>query len=208
MSVTCVQPAVAILPPRTSTETTTRGPCAATTSSRKSTSRSAAVPTITRSAPARSASRTASTVRSPPPYCTGTPVPATIRRRWSIDAGAPGLGAVEVDDVQEARAGVDPRLRGLERIVVVDGLVLEAAVRQPHRLAAADVDRRVEDHAATRTPTKLRSSASPSSEDFSGWNCAPITFPRSTIETKRSPYSPRPTTSASSAGRQANVCTW
>ena len=33
------------------------------------------------------------------------------------------LGAVEVDDVQEARAGLDPRARRLERRVAVDGAV-------------------------------------------------------------------------------------
>ena len=119
-----------------------------------------------------------------------------------------GLGAVEVDDVKEARARLHPGLRGRRRIVVVDRLRLEAAVREPHRLAAADVDRRVEDHATTGAPAKLRSSASPSSEDFSGWNCAPMTFPRSTSDTNRSPYSPRPMTSRSSSGRQAKLCTW
>ena len=71
-------------------------------------SRKAAVPTIARSAPARSASRTASTVRRPPPYWIGMPVSVTIRRRWSSDFGLAGAGAVEVDDVQEARAGLDP----------------------------------------------------------------------------------------------------
>ena len=52
-------------------------------------SRNAAVPTITRSAPARSAWRTAVSERRPPPYWTGTPVSAAIRRRWSIDCGEP-----------------------------------------------------------------------------------------------------------------------
>jgi len=120
------------------------------------------------------------------------------------------LGAVEVDDVEDARARVHPAPGGLERVVVVDGAVLEAALDEAHRLPLEDVDGRVEDHAATRAQTavKLRSSASPSREDFSGWNCTPDTVPRSTIEAKRSPYSATPTTSAGSAGRQANECTW
>jgi len=80
-----------MFPARTSTATTTREPKAEMISSRKSTSWKAAVPTTARSAPVRSASRTASTVRSPPPYCTGTPVPATIRRRCSSDRGSPAL---------------------------------------------------------------------------------------------------------------------
>ena len=96
-------------------------------------------------------------------------------------------GAVEIHHVEEARAGLHPGQGGRERIVVIHGLVLVAPAREPHRPAAADVDGRIEDHAGTPTRTKLRSSASPSREDFSGWNCAPMTFPRSAIETKRSP---------------------
>ena len=84
-----VQPAVEMWPPRTSTETSTRGPNASITASRKSTSRKAAVPMITRSAPARSASRTAGRLRRPPPYWTGTPVSLAIRRRCSIERGSP-----------------------------------------------------------------------------------------------------------------------
>ena len=119
-------------------------------------------------------------------------------------------GAVEVDHVQVARAGVDPALRRLERVVVVGRGVLEAALDEPHRPAAHDVDRRVQDHAATRSQirAKLRSSVSPSREDFSGWNCTPIRFSRSTIETNGVPYSPRPTMSSLCAGSQANECTW
>ena len=40
-----------------------------------------------------------------------------------------GAGAVEVDDVQEARARVDPGLGGLERVVVVGRRVLELRPR-------------------------------------------------------------------------------
>jgi hypothetical protein len=82
----------------------------------------------------------------------------------------PGARAVEVDHVQVVGAGVDPRLRGRQRVVVVDGRLVVVALAQADRAPAEDVDRRVEDHAATRaqTPAKLRSSASPSTEDFSG----------------------------------------
>ena len=66
--------------------------------------------------------------------------------------------------MQAARAGLDERARGLERVVGVDGLVVEVALAQAHGLAVADVDRRQEDHAATeRTQlrTKFPSSAQP-----------------------------------------------
>ena len=63
--VVSVQPEVEMLPPRVSTETTTRSRNAPSTSSRKSMSLKAAVPRITRSAPARSASRTAGQLAQP-----------------------------------------------------------------------------------------------------------------------------------------------
>ena len=82
------------------------------------------MPTITRSAPARSAcadrgqraqaaavlDRHAGLARDP------AQVVDRLRRARAR--------AVEVDDVQEARARLDPRLRGGERVVVIDGLIL------------------------------------------------------------------------------------
>ena len=83
-----------------------------------------------------------------------------------------GARAVEVDDVQVARARRDPVARRLERIVAVDGLGVEVALHEADRLATGDVDRGIEDHEAACTvaqiPTKLRRSARPSVEDFSG----------------------------------------
>src|SRR3954447_19678663 len=133
-------------PPRTSTETSTRGPKAAITESRKSMSRNAAVPTITRSAPARRASRTAARGRAGGGE--GPQAAAVLHGHAGLArdpaqvldrARAAGAGTVEVDDVKEPRAGVDPRLRGRERVVVVDRPVLEAALHEPHRLAVEDV---------------------------------------------------------------------
>ena len=128
---------------------------AARTSSRKSTSVNAAVPRITRAAPARSASRTAGSERRPPPTCTGTPSSPAIRSRWCEVLRRAGPRAVEVDDVQEARARLDPRARGLERVVVVDGLGVEVALHEAHRLAVGDVDRGVEDHDAACTVAQI-----------------------------------------------------
>src|SRR4051812_42358530 len=110
--------------------------------------------------------------------------PQVLERAWLAR-----LGAVEVDDVKEARALLDPGAGGLDGLVGVGRGVLEAALDEPDGVAVQDVDRRVEDHATTRSPkrAKLRSSERPSREDFSGWNCAPITLPRSTIEANGSP---------------------
>ena len=105
------------------------------------------------------------------------------------------------------------RARHGDGIVVVDGLLGEVALVQPHDTTAADVDRGVQvevhvrAHAAQRL-TKFFSSSIPFAPDFSGWNCAAITCSRSTTDAKRSPYSEVPTTSDASDGRQANECTW
>ena len=86
--------------------------------------------------------------------------------------------AVEVHHMQLAGALVHPRARRLEGVVDVDGLLLEVPLPEAHRLAAANVDRRQEDHAARRSAeaailVKLASRRSPFSLDFSGWNCVP-----------------------------------
>ena len=120
--------------------------------------------------------------------------------------GLAGPRAVEVDDVQEARPGLDPGTGGLERIVLVDGLGGEVALVEADGLAVADVDGGIEDQGAG-TPvamrTKLPSSCSPCVDDFSGWHCAPKMCPRSTKDTNGEPYSPVPSTTSSSAGSGA-----
>ncbi len=116
--------------------------------------------------------------------------------------------AVEVDDVQLARAGLHPPARGVERIGVVHRALVELALGEAHGLALEDVDGRQQDHARTpaapaHTATKLSSMRSPFREDFSGWNWTPNTDPRPTIVAKRSPYSVVPTTASWSLGRAA-----
>src|SRR5262249_24744478 len=99
---------------------------------------------------------------------------------------------------------------GVERVRVVLGAGVELAAGESHGLAVEDVDRRQEDHAATRahSAAKLSSMLRPALEDFSGWNWTPNTEPRATIVANRSRYSVVPTMSAVSAGRAANECTW
>ena len=80
----------------------------------------------------------------------GAPSSRTIRSRWWRFLRRAGAGAVEVDDVQEARAGLHPRLRRLDRVVLVDRLLGEVALDEPDRLALGDVDRGIEDHALPR----------------------------------------------------------
>ena len=61
--------------------------------------------------------------------------------------GSPGLRPVEVDHVEEVDAGVGEAQRRVDRVGVEDRLAVVVALDQPHRVAAADIDRRVEDHA-------------------------------------------------------------
>ncbi len=94
--------------------------------------------------------------------------------------GLAAAGAVEIDDVECARASGDPPPGSLERIGVINGLRVEVALRQPHGLAVEDVDRRQEDHAPAEAVvaacaacpphmrTKLPSIRRPCAEDFSG----------------------------------------
>ena len=94
--------------------------------------------------------------------------------------------AVEVHQVEEARARLHERAGGLQRIVGVDGLLVEAALAQPHRPAVADVHRREQDHRAA-SDTKFFSSRSPSGPDFSGCDCSPYTGDLSTTLTNSVP---------------------
>ena len=159
--------------------------------SRNSGSRSAAVPITTRSAPAASTAATDVGVAQ---------AAADLDR--ALDRGGdpphrvevprlPRLRPVEVDHVEELGPFAGPARRRVDRVGVVGGLALVVALQQPHRLAAADVDRRVEDHAARtawrRSPAKLESSRSPAALDFSGWNWTPKTLSRSAAQAKRAP---------------------
>src|SRR3954463_12700024 len=153
------QPAVETFPPRVSTLTITRSRNAPSTSSRQSMSLKAAVPRITRSAPARSASRpgrpgAAARRRGAHPAAVLDRHRQLVRDPLEVveALGRTGPRAVEVDDVQEPRAGLHPRARGLDRRVAVDGLRVEVAPDEPDRLPLGDVDRRIEDHGTAVTP--------------------------------------------------------
>ena len=134
-----------------------------------------------------------------------------------------GARAVEVDDVQRPRAVVDPASwprRADRRRRRSAGV--EVAAREPHRLAVEDVDRRQQDHAraaagrgAAAPPqprtgaTKFASSASPSPEDFSGWNWTPNTL--SARDDRREPLAVlgrRRPRRPGRVGRAASECTW
>src|SRR4029077_2259082 len=84
--------------------------------------------------------------------------------------GAAGARAVEVHDVDPARPERLPAPRDADRVVAVDRLAGEIALREAHAAAAAEVDGRVDDHARAATVrTNPRSRLSPTRWLFSGW---------------------------------------
>ena len=102
-----------------------------------------------------------------------------------------GARRVEVDDVQRLGALVLPVARQLHGVVAEDGDVVEVAAAQAHRLAALDVDGGEHDHEVPASrwtvATNPASSASPTLELFSGWNCTAQTLSRATAATTGPP---------------------
>jgi hypothetical protein len=103
----------------------------------------------TRPAPAANARRIDAIDRSPPPNWTGTSSSPLIRSSWRRLTGLPLARTVEFDHVQEAGARLHEGARRLERVVGVDGLVVELPLAQADGPAVANVDGRQQDHAAT-----------------------------------------------------------
>jgi uncharacterized protein (DUF2147 family) len=87
--------------------------------------------------------------RMPPPSWQGTSTAARIASTAPALTGAPGEGAVEIDQMQPfaARVGEGAGLR--RRIVAEDGGAIHRAAQQPHALAVLQVDRGIEDHRRT-----------------------------------------------------------
>ncbi len=166
-SLVSVQPASATLPSRASTETTTRSPCASRASVEElGVAQGRGADHDPLGAGLEHRRRPTAASRRPPPTWIGHSTAAAIRRTASRFCGLPGLRPVEVDDVQELGAFAGPAPRGVDRVGVVGGLALVVALQQAHGPAAADVDRRVEDHAAdagtaAQIPAKLESRRRP-----------------------------------------------
>ena len=82
------------------------------------------------------------------------------------------LGAVEVDDVQPARAGVAIARGKLDRVELVARLAIEVAAQQPYAASVADVDRRYQvpclSEGCGYIFTKLSSTCAPTRAERSG----------------------------------------
>ena len=104
------------------------------------------------------------------------------RAQDRLDRGAvarlAGERAVEIDDVEPARARSSEALRLGRRIVVEHGRGAHLAAHQAHAAPVLQVDRGIEDHG--RQPRKLAMRRRPAPWLFSGWNCTPATLPRAT----------------------------
>ena len=118
-----------------------------TVSSRKSTSRKAAVPSTTRVAPASRTLRHRVVVAQAAADLDRHPDlgddPAHVLEVGRLAAA----GAVEVDHVQRAGARLTQRRAASSGSASYIGALVEVSARQPHRLAVEDVDRGQEDHA-------------------------------------------------------------
>ena len=79
--------------------------------------------------------------------------------------------------MEEGRAATRPSCRRIDGVVFVARLPRVVALAEAHGAAAADVDRRIEDHATAAAGAQIRakfaSNASPAELDFSGWNWTP-----------------------------------
>ena len=185
----CCQPRVATRSPRASIPATIRSPNAATIARAASGSSIRIVPSTTDAAPASMRACTSAGVRTPPPVCTGTSTAAQIARNAACVL-ARTERAVEIDDVQRARAGGDERAGARDRIVVVLRFARGVAALEAHASAAAQIDRRDEQQrraSGARAPGNCRAARPPVRWLFSGWNCVAITLSRATIAAKRPP---------------------
>src|SRR5207247_2073362 len=97
----------------------------------------------------------------------------------------PGARAIQVDDVEPARARRLEATSDRHRIVAVHRLAVESALEEPHAAAAAEIDRGIDDHASWRT--KLSSSRRPTCWLFSGWNWQAKTLSRTTLDANSGP---------------------
>src|SRR5262245_26186991 len=114
-----------------------------------------------------------------------------------------GARAVQVDDVQPARARRREAARHRHRVVAVDRLAIVGALQEADAAPAAQVDGGVDGHASPRprtTPTKFSSRPSPTCWLFSGWNWQAKMLSRATLEANSGPYGVVVATTDGSAG--------
>ena len=193
-SLVSVQPAREALPSRVSIETTTRSPWASSARSRKSGSRSAAVPITTRVGAGLEHRGDRLRVAQPAPDLDRAPDRRRDPPHRIQVPGRAGPGAVEVDDVEELGPFARPADGGVDGVGVVGGLALVVALQQAHgagRRGCLSPGRgsRPSPQAGTaaQIPAKLESSRRPAALDFSGWNWTPKTLSRCAAQQKRSP---------------------
>ena len=143
---------------------------------------------MTRSMPLRSRSSTTAAERTPPPTWM---LQRPLRGEPHDDAavGEPAvLGAVEIDDVQPARAERAITLQQFVRLEVVARFGVEVALEQAHAAAVAQIDGGNEDHDAFRPAfRKLARMRAPTTPERSGWNCVPQKLSRRATAVKLLP---------------------
>ena len=96
------------------------------------------------------------------------------------------LRAVEIDDVQPARAERAIALQQFVRLEVVARLRVEVALEQAHAAAAAQIDGGNEDH-AFRSLQEIGEDARADHAGALGWNCVPQKLSRRATAVKSLP---------------------
>ena len=92
-------------------------------------------------------------------------------------------GAIQIDHMQPARTDSQPATRRFSRITAIRRLAGWVALFQPHDLPTTQVDGRVNREIAHPSILKKFSNIfNPTRWLFSGWNCTPKRFPRSTAQ--------------------------
>ena len=120
--------------------------------------------------------------RTPPPVCTAArpATAAAIAATTGRFVASPVRAASRSTTwIHVAPCGAEVGGHG-DGVVAVDGLGRVVALAQAHDVAAAQVDRRVQQRSRAATAselTKLPSRPSPADADFSGWNCTANTLP-------------------------------
>src|SRR5690606_31107639 len=108
--------------------------------------------------------------------------------------------SIEIDDVERWKTAFDPVACDGGRIRQTHAFVVRLTADELHHASRTEIDRGMHDHRRT-CARKLRSTRSPGSPLFSGWNCTPQTLSRRTAAGKCSrPYRLHAITSDSSSG--------
>src|SRR5699024_11129629 len=95
--------------------------------------------------------------------------------------------ALQVDDVDAARAIGQPAVDELERVMALRDGSRVVALLEAHRPTVEQVDSADQLHQSSAPDAKAARIARPPRPLFSGWNCTPLSGPERSTDGKRKP---------------------